>query len=113
MRKINFWKIISRNTNFSENLINLDKRLLSNYYKSLGFYDVKVNSNMAQINQDTGQADLVYSIDEGIRYVIQKISTNVDPVFDKKLFFSLNKEYEKYLGSYYSPFKGEKIIRKP
>ena len=105
-----FWKIISRNTNFSENLINLDKRLLSNYYKSLGFYDVKVNSNMAQINQDTGQADLVYSIDEGIRYVIQKISTNVDPVFDKKLFFSLNKEYEKYLGSYYSPFKVKKLL---
>ena len=72
---------------FFENLINLDKRLLSIGYKSLGFYDVKVNSNMAQINQDTGQADLVYSIDEGIRYVIQKISTNVDPVFDKKLFF--------------------------
>ena len=58
---------------------------------------------MAQINQDTGQADLVYSIDEGIRYVIQKISTNVDPVFDKKLFFSLNKEYEN-ICSYYSPF---------
>ena len=65
---------------------------------------------MAQINQDTGQADLVYSIDEGIRYVIQKISTNVDPVFDKKLFFSLNKEYEKYLGSYYSPFKVKKLL---
>ena len=39
-----FWKVISRNTNFSENLINLDIRLLSNYYKSLGFYDIKINS---------------------------------------------------------------------
>ena len=41
-----FWKIISKNTNFSENLINLDKRLLTNYYKSIGFYDVKINSNL-------------------------------------------------------------------
>ena len=36
-----FWKVISRNTNFSENLINLDK-LLINYYKSIGYYDVNV-----------------------------------------------------------------------
>ena len=36
-----FWKIITKNTNLNENLIKLDLRLLSNYYKSLGFYDVK------------------------------------------------------------------------
>ena len=30
-----FWKFISKNTNFNENLINLDIRLLSNYYKSI------------------------------------------------------------------------------
>ena len=43
-----FWKLISRNTNLSENLINLDIRLLINYYKSIGFYDVKINSNLAE-----------------------------------------------------------------
>ena len=31
--------------------------------------------------------DLIYSIDAGKRYTINKISTNVDPVFDKKIFF--------------------------
>ena len=30
-----FWKFISRNTKFSENLINLDVRLLANYYRSI------------------------------------------------------------------------------
>ena len=30
---------------------------------------------------------LTYSIDAGQRYVIKKITTNVDSVFDKKLFF--------------------------
>ena len=104
-----FWKIISRNTNFSENLIRLDVRLLTNYYKSLGFYDVKVKSNFAQINQ-SGNADLIYSIDEGNRYIINKISINVDKVFDKKLFFPLNKLYEKHVGDYYSPFKVKKLL---
>tara|TARA_B100000242_G_scaffold293069_1_gene270079 strand:+ start:3561 stop:5792 length:2232 start_codon:yes stop_codon:yes gene_type:complete len=104
-----FWKFISRNTNLSENLINLDKRLLLNYYKSLGYYDIKINSNIAEINKE-GNADLIYSIQEGNRYIINKISTNVDEVFDKKLFFPLNKEFKKYIGDYYSPFKIKKLL---
>ena len=104
-----FWKFISRNTNLSENLISLDLRLLTNYYKSLGFYDINVTSNLAQIDK-SGKADLVYSIDEGVRYTINKISTNVDTVFDKKIFFPLNKTYKKYAGDYYSPFKVKKIL---
>ena len=104
-----FWKVISNNTNLSENLINLDKRLLTNYYKSLGYYDVKISSNIAEINK-AGNADLVYSIEEGTRYTINKISTNIDQVFDKNLFFPLNKEFKKYIGDYYSPFKIKKLL---
>ena len=104
-----FWKVISKNTNLSENLINLDKRLLNNFYKSLGYYDINVSSNIAQIN-DKGNADLVYTLDEGKRYSINKISTKIDPVFDKKLFFPLNKVFNKYIGEYYSPFKIKKLL---
>ncbi len=104
-----FWKVISNNTNLSENLINLDKRLLLNYYKSLGYYDIKISSNIAEINKK-GNADLVYSIQEGTRYRINKISTNIDKVFDKKLFFSLNNEFKKFIGEYYSPFKIKKLL---
>ena len=98
-----FWKIISRNTRFSENLINLDKRLLTNYYKSLGYYDVEISSNSAIIN-DEGNVDLIYSIEAGKRYVIKKISTNIDQVFDKNIFFDLENSYQKYIGEFYSPF---------
>ena len=98
-----FWKIISRNTKFSENLINLDIRLLTNYYKSLGYYDVEISSNSAIIN-DEGNVDLIYSIEAGKRYVIKKISTNIDQVFDKNIFFDLEKSYQKYIGEFYSPF---------
>ena len=104
-----FWKILSRNTNFSENLISLDLRLLKNYYKSLGFYDVKITSNSAEINNDKN-VNLIYSIDEGNRYRINKISLNVDKVFDNDLFFPLEKEFKKYIGEYYSPFKVKKLL---
>ena len=105
-----FWKFLSRNTSFSENLIRLDERLLTNYYKSLGFYDVKINSNLAQINEKSGLVDISYNISEGSRYYIGKISTNVDDVFDKKLFFPLNEIFSKYAGDYYSPFKVKQIL---
>ena len=104
-----FWKVISKNTILSENLIGLDVRLLINYYKSIGFYNVKVDSNLAKIIK-TGEAELVYSISEGKRYTIGKITTNVDKVFDKKLFFPLNKIYKDYVGQNYSPFKIKKIL---
>ena len=79
--------MISRNTRFSENLLNLDKRLLLNYYKSIGYYDVIVNSTSAELG-DNNEISINYNIDAGIRYSIDKISTNVDSVFDKKIFFS-------------------------
>jgi outer membrane protein insertion porin family len=104
-----FWKVISRNSRFSENLINLDKRLLTNYYKSTGYYDVKVNSTSAELSDNT-KIKLNYNIDAGQRYFIDKISTTVDPIFDKEIFFPLKASYEKIIGEYYSPFKVKNLL---
>ncbi len=104
-----FWKFLSNNVNFTSSLLELDKRLLVNYYKSLGFYDVKVQSNIAEINE-AGEVDIRYSIDEGERIIINKITTNLDDVFNKETFLPLNKIYKEYIGQYYSPFKIKKIL---
>ena len=58
--------------------------MLTNYYKSLGFYDVN-NSNLAQINEKSGLVDISYNISEEAD-IIWKNFINVDDVFDKKLF---------------------------
>jgi len=105
-----FWKFISKNTKFSQNLVNLDLRLLNNYYKSLGYYDVAITSNSAEI-LESGDVNLIYSIDSGKRFTIKKINTNLDPTFDNKLFLELNKEYKKFIGEYYSPFKIQKLLQ--
>jgi len=104
-----FWKVISRNTKFSERLILLDERLLNNYYKSIGYYDVVISSKSATINENN-DIDITYTIDAGTRYIIKKISTNVDPVFEKKIFEPLQKSYIKYIGQYYSPFSVKKLL---
>ena len=103
-----FWKIITKNTKFSENLVNLDKRLLTNYYKSLGYYDVTIESTSAEL-RDRSNIELNYTINAGERYIIDKISTKIDPVYDKKIFFPLEKTYREISGDYYSPFKIKKF----
>jgi len=104
-----FWKFINQNTKFSQSLLDLDIRLLTNYYKSLGYYDVKISSNSAELNK-SGNIDLIYSIDAGTRYTINKINTDVTPTFDKKMFFDLEKNYNKLIGDFYSPFKVKKLL---
>ena len=104
-----FWKVISRNTRFNENQIELDKRLLINYYKNLGYYDVKVTSSSAEI-QDSENINLYYSIEAGKRYIFAKIETVLDSTFDKEIFFPLREKYNDLVGTYYSPFKIKKIL---
>ena len=104
-----FWKVISRNTRFNENQIALDKRLLINYYKNLGYYDVKVTSSSAEI-QDSENINLYYSIEAGKRYIFAKIETVLDSTFDKEIFFPLREKYNDLVGTYYSPFKIKKIL---
>ncbi len=100
-----FWKFITRNTVLNEENIRLDKRLLKNYYKSIGYYDVQIISNSVELEDDKNLVVLNYNIDAGNRYRISKISTNIDPSIDKKAFINLSTQYEKIIGDYYSPFK--------
>ena len=104
-----FWKFISKNTRFNDEIVKLDIRLLNNYFKSIGYYDVKVTSQSAELS-NTGEVELTYSIDAGNRYVINKIFINTDSVFDAKLFYPLNDKFKSNVGKYYSPFIIKKLL---
>ena len=105
-----FWKIISKNTKFSENQISLDERLLNNYYKSLGYYDVEINSAQAEV-LNSSDVNLTFSINAGKRFTFNKIETIVDSTFNKSLFFPLENIYKEIVGDYYSPAKITKILK--
>ena len=68
---------MSKNTKVNQANINLDKRLLTNYYKSIGYYDVKVLSEIVEL-KDNFQAEITYNINAGTRYRINKITTDID-----------------------------------
>ncbi|MBH90880.1 MAG: outer membrane protein assembly factor BamA [Candidatus Marinimicrobia bacterium] len=103
------WKFLTRNIYLNTERIELDKRLLKNYYLGRGYYDVQVLSTSAEIT-DENNIELTFSINAGQRYRFKKFSTDIDPVFDLSLFADLKDVFNKYAGEYYSPFKIKKIL---
>ena len=107
-----FWKFISRNVYLNAERIELDKRLLKNFYLSKGYYNVEIISSSAESKDNNTDIELTYSINAGDRYRIKKLSTDIDPVFDNSIFEELKDEFTAFAGEYYSPFKIQKILTK-
>ena len=106
-----FWKFISRNVYLSESRINLDKRLLKNYYKNRGYYEVEVVSSNVEYSDGEGFV-LTFSINAGKRYKFKKITANVSDELDKSAFVSLEEEFTKLAGKYYSSRKLTLLLEK-
>ena len=51
-----FWKFISRNVYLSKDRIELDKRLLKNYYRNKGYYEVDVKSTNVEYSKGEATA---------------------------------------------------------
>jgi len=49
-----FWKFISRNVYLNKARIDLDKRLLVNYYKNKGYYEIKISSSNVEYSEGEG-----------------------------------------------------------
>ena len=107
-----FWKFISRNVYLNAERIELDKRLLKNFYLSKGYYNVEIVSSSAESKDNKTDIELTYSINAGDRYRIKKLATDIDPVFDNSIFEELKEEFTAFAGEYYSPFKIRKILTK-
>lgn len=106
-----FWKFLTKNTIYNKSNIELDKRLLVNYYKSIGYYDVQVLSSNSEISEEN-YINITYTINSGNRYKIKKIATNVDNIIEKKLFLPLSEDFEEVIGKFYSPFKIKKLLER-
>jgi len=106
-----FWKIISRSVYLSKERIELDKRLLTNYYRNKGYYEVDVKSTNVEYSEGQGFV-LTYNIDAGKRYKFKKIFANVAETLDQDAFLSLEKEFDKLAGEYYSQRKLKRVLDK-
>jgi len=106
-----FWKFFSRNVYLNKERVELDSRLLKNYYKNKGYYEVEIVSNNVEYSEGEGFV-LTYSINAGKRYRFKKIFADIASSLDQSAFMSLEKDFNKIVGDYYSQKKLTKILEK-
>ena len=104
-----FWKFLSSNTNLNHQRINLDKRLLLNFYKNLGFYNVKINNSFVELkNNDSFK--LIFNIDSGKKFTFNNFDLVLPTNYDLKYFESINKLFSKLKKKPYSINQIDKIL---
>ena len=96
-----FWKFISGKKYLNENLINYDKRLLNNFYKNKGYFDVNIESSFASyLGND--QFEIIYNISSGEKFYFNEFNLDLPIDYKRNNFNQLNKIFEKYKGENYS-----------
>ena len=105
-----FWKIISGKKYLNENIINLDKRLLTNFYKNKGFYDIIVDSTFANY-LGNNKFELIYNISPGEKYFFNDLKINLPIDYSANNFDELSSFFQELKGKNYSLTEIEKILK--
>tara|TARA_B100001057_G_scaffold358050_1_gene360159 strand:+ start:3061 stop:5310 length:2250 start_codon:yes stop_codon:yes gene_type:complete len=104
-----FWKFISNKVYLDQSRINLDKRLIENYYRNLGYYFVKVLSSFAEFNKE-GNFNLTYNIDAGEFYYFNDLELNLPKDYNIADFDLIQKQLKKLKGEKFSIDDFNKIL---
>ncbi len=104
-----FWKLISGKKYLNEYLIDLDKRLIYNFYKNKGYYKSKVVSSFANYLGDN-EFELIYNINSGDKFFFNDLSLKLPIDYDLKNFEKLTKMFANLKGEKYSLNSIDKIL---
>ena len=104
-----FWKFISGKKYLQEQLINIDKRLLKNFYLNKGFYNVSINTSFAKLIKEN-EFELIFNIEAGKRINFGKLNINLPNDFNINNYDNINKIFKKLEGEPYSINSVNKIL---
>tara|TARA_B100001093_G_scaffold268137_1_gene256448 strand:- start:685 stop:2940 length:2256 start_codon:yes stop_codon:yes gene_type:complete len=104
-----FWKFISNKVYLDQSRIALDKRLIENYYRNLGYYFVNVLSSFAEFNKD-GNFNLTYNIDAGDFYYFNNLELNLPKDYSVSDFDVIQEQLKKLKGKKFSIDDFNKIL---
>ena len=96
-----FWKFISNKIYLNQNIINLDKRLLKNFYKNEGYYNVEILDSFAELNEK-GSFKLVFNINAGDKFYFNDLNLILPEDYEKKDFIKIEKIFNKIKNKKYS-----------
>ena len=105
-----FWKFISKKKFVDSNRIKLDEKLLKNYYKNNGYYNVKIYSSFAQLI-DSNNFELVFNISAGEKFKFNNITLDIPKGYSKDNFEEISKTMNKLKGKTYSINRIDKILK--
>ena len=106
-----FWKFISGRKFLNEEIINLDKNLLRNFYLNKGYRNVKINSSYAKLINKY-EFELIFNINANKKKYFNKININLPVDYDEENFREISTLFKKFENKPYSLDKIEKIINK-
>ena len=105
-----FWKFISQSVYLNYERIELDKRLLTNYYKNNGYYDVNVTNSFVEF-KNNGSFKLIFNIDAGKKFSFNKLNLILSDDYNSKYFSDIRSALKKLENTEYSLYKIEKVLR--
>ena len=80
-----FWKFLSKKKYLNERQIQLDQRLLKNFYLNEGYYNVKISQTSAKVIQDN-HFSLIYNINAGEKFFFKNLNLNLPSDYDPENF---------------------------
>jgi len=105
-----FWKFLSGKKYLNENLINYDKRLLNNFYKNKGFFNVVIESSFANyLGND--EFEIIYNISSGEKFYFNEFELNLPIDYEFANFAQLDKIFKELKGENYSLNSIDKILK--
>ncbi len=105
-----FWKFISSNVYINEELIELDKRLLTNYFKNNGYFKVNIENSFVEFDKNSN-FNLIFKITSGKKYFFNNFNLNIPSNYDPETFVSINKKFSKLKGEPYSLLKIDSLLK--
>ena len=105
-----FWKFLSQAIYLNYERIELDKRLLKNFYKDSGYYNVNITNSFVEFNNN-GQFKLTFNIDSGKKFTFNNLDLVLSKDYDQKHFLEIKKSLNKLEKKDYSFSKLEKVLR--
>tara|TARA_Y100000590_G_scaffold26555_1_gene29883 strand:+ start:4670 stop:6922 length:2253 start_codon:yes stop_codon:yes gene_type:complete len=104
-----FWKFISNKKYLDQSRINLDVRLLRNFYVNKGYYQVKVANTSAKFH-DTNKFDLVFNINAGKKFYFNNLRLVLPKDYNKNNFKDITEILKSLKDQTYSYNKIQDIL---
>ena len=105
-----FWKFLTRNKYLDVNRIELDKRLLTNFYRNKGYYNAIVESSFANLSSNQN-FELTFKINSGEKHFFNEINFNIPDEFSSENFQKFDMIFKKLKGKRYSLNSINKILK--